>query len=171
MLENSSKLTTERRKPLIKRLSAHTHAHIRNLFFVVVTTIMNIVCEPGIVEYNDWIIGILESIENTVPADWCTNRRHSIDQLLFWFKHRCNFKAYCLFSFFNTVVYCIPGTFQLIIFVSPRRRIEVMFFFQFLAGWVWGEHGFLNKLGAVDIAGSGPVSYIWILKNGFETSF
>ncbi|XP_031622329.1 putative ammonium transporter 3 isoform X2 [Contarinia nasturtii] len=49
---------------------------------------------------------------------------------------RCNFKAYCLFSFFNTVVYCIP------------------------AGWVWGEHGFLNNLGAVDIAGSGPVHLI-----------
>ncbi|XP_017035778.1 putative ammonium transporter 2 [Drosophila kikkawai] len=49
---------------------------------------------------------------------------------------RCNFKAYCLFSFLNTAVYCIP------------------------AGWVWGEHGFLNKLGAVDIAGSGPVHLI-----------
>ncbi|XP_026490637.2 putative ammonium transporter 2 [Vanessa tameamea] len=49
---------------------------------------------------------------------------------------RCNFKAYCLFSFLNTIVYCVP------------------------AGWVWGEHGFLNKLGAVDIAGSGPVHLI-----------
>ncbi|XP_039449730.2 putative ammonium transporter 2 [Culex pipiens pallens] len=49
---------------------------------------------------------------------------------------RCNFKAYCLFSFLNTIVYCIP------------------------AGWVWGEHGFLNKLGVVDIAGSGPVHVI-----------
>ncbi|GLV36295.1 Ammonium transporter [Carabus blaptoides fortunei] len=49
---------------------------------------------------------------------------------------RCNFKAYCLFSLLNTVVYCIP------------------------AGWVWGDHGFLYKLGAVDIAGSGPVHLI-----------
>ncbi|CAK1593207.1 unnamed protein product [Parnassius mnemosyne] len=49
---------------------------------------------------------------------------------------RCNFKAYCVFSFLNTIVYCVP------------------------AGWVWGEHGFLNKLGAVDIAGSGPVHLI-----------
>ncbi|XP_049882667.1 putative ammonium transporter 2 isoform X2 [Pectinophora gossypiella] len=49
---------------------------------------------------------------------------------------RTNFKAYCLFSFLNTIVYCVP------------------------AGWVWGEHGFLNKLGAVDIAGSGPVHLI-----------
>ncbi|XP_067004118.2 putative ammonium transporter 3 [Anabrus simplex] len=49
---------------------------------------------------------------------------------------RCNFKAYCIFSFLNTVVYCIP------------------------AGWVWGEHGFLYKLGVVDIAGSGPVHLI-----------
>lgn len=52
------------------------------------------------------------------------------------FCYRCNFKAYCLFSFINTVVYCIP------------------------AGWVWGEHGFLNHMGAVDIAGSGPVHLI-----------
>lgn len=51
-------------------------------------------------------------------------------------QHRCNFKAYCIFSFLNTAVYCIP------------------------AGWVWGEHGFLNNLGAVDIAGSGPVHLI-----------
>lgn len=49
---------------------------------------------------------------------------------------RCNFKAYCLFSFLNTVVYCVP------------------------AGWVWGEHGFLYKLGTVDIAGSGPVHLV-----------
>ncbi|XP_013108282.1 putative ammonium transporter 2 [Stomoxys calcitrans] len=49
---------------------------------------------------------------------------------------RCNFKAYCLFSLLNTVIYCIPS------------------------GWVWGEHGFLNNLGAVDIAGSGPVHLI-----------
>lgn len=36
---------------------------------------------------------------------------------------RCNFKAYCIFSLLNTLVYCIP------------------------AGWVWGEHGFLHNLG------------------------
>lgn len=49
---------------------------------------------------------------------------------------RCNFKAYCIFSFLNTIVYCIP------------------------AGWVWGEHGFLHNLGVVDIAGSGPVHLV-----------
>ncbi|XP_043506090.1 putative ammonium transporter 3 [Polistes fuscatus] len=49
---------------------------------------------------------------------------------------RCNFKAYCLFSFLNTIVYCIP------------------------AGWVWGDHGFLKSLGVVDIAGSGPVHLV-----------
>ncbi|KAK9504058.1 hypothetical protein O3M35_010493 [Rhynocoris fuscipes] len=49
---------------------------------------------------------------------------------------RCNFKAYCIFSFMNTVVYCIP------------------------AGWVWGDHGFLKRMGVVDIAGSGPVHLI-----------
>ncbi|CAG0881413.1 unnamed protein product [Darwinula stevensoni] len=46
---------------------------------------------------------------------------------------RCKFSAYCLFSFFNVLVYCIP------------------------AGWVWGEEGFLNTLGVVDIGGSGAV--------------
>ena len=49
---------------------------------------------------------------------------------------RCNFKAYCLFSFLNTIVYCMP------------------------AGWVWGDHGFLNRIGVVDIAGSGPVHLV-----------
>ncbi|KAG7210352.1 hypothetical protein KM043_011888 [Ampulex compressa] len=49
---------------------------------------------------------------------------------------RCNFKAYCLFSFLNTIVYCIP------------------------AGWVWGDHGFLKQMGVVDIAGSGPVHLV-----------
>ncbi|KAG5897809.1 hypothetical protein JTB14_011809 [Gonioctena quinquepunctata] len=49
---------------------------------------------------------------------------------------RCNFKAYCVFSFLNTAIYCIP------------------------AGWIWGEHGFLRALGAVDIAGSGAVHLI-----------
>ncbi|XP_031364119.1 putative ammonium transporter 3 isoform X4 [Apis dorsata] len=49
---------------------------------------------------------------------------------------RCNFKAYCLFSFLNTIVYCVP------------------------AGWIWGDQGFLKKLGAVDIAGSGAVHLV-----------
>ncbi|KAE8742660.1 hypothetical protein FOCC_FOCC011789 [Frankliniella occidentalis] len=49
---------------------------------------------------------------------------------------RCNFKAYCIFSFMNTVVYCIP------------------------AGWVWSDTGFLNEMGVVDIAGSGPVHLV-----------
>ncbi|XP_055845697.1 putative ammonium transporter 3 [Episyrphus balteatus] len=47
---------------------------------------------------------------------------------------RTNFKAYCLFSLLDTAVYCIP------------------------AGWVWVEAECI--LGAVDIAGSGPVHLI-----------
>ncbi|XP_015917822.3 putative ammonium transporter 3 [Parasteatoda tepidariorum] len=39
-----------------------------------------------------------------------------------------DFNAYILFSFVNTITYCIP------------------------AGWMWGDHGFLKKLG--DFAGS-----------------
>uniref|UniRef100_A0A8D8GPY1 Ammonium transporter n=4 Tax=Culex pipiens TaxID=7175 RepID=A0A8D8GPY1_CULPI len=49
---------------------------------------------------------------------------------------RFNLKAYCLYSFLNTIVYSIS------------------------AGWVWGEHGFLYQLGVVDIAGSGPVHLV-----------
>ncbi|UYV70577.1 amt-3, partial [Cordylochernes scorpioides] len=46
---------------------------------------------------------------------------------------RADFSAYCLFSFGNTITYCIP------------------------AGWVWGSHGFLNRMGVLDFAGSGAV--------------
>ncbi|CAL8107424.1 unnamed protein product [Orchesella dallaii] len=49
---------------------------------------------------------------------------------------RCNFRAYCLFSLCNTIVYCVP------------------------AGWIWGSHGFLHKLGAIDIGGSGAVHLV-----------
>ncbi|XP_046399246.1 putative ammonium transporter 2 [Ischnura elegans] len=49
---------------------------------------------------------------------------------------RCSFRAYCLFSLLNTIVYCVP------------------------AGWAWGEHGFLRAMGVVDIAGSGPVHLV-----------
>ena len=49
---------------------------------------------------------------------------------------RCNFNAYCLFSLVNTVVYCLP------------------------AHWMWSPYGFLNILGCVDIAGSGPVHLV-----------
>jgi len=28
------------------------------------------------------------------------------------------------------------------------------------AGWIWGDHGFLNRMGVVDIAGSGPVHLV-----------
>lgn len=43
---------------------------------------------------------------------------------------RTDFHAYCIFSFLNTITYCIP------------------------AGWLWAEHGFLKHLGALDFAGS-----------------
>jgi ammonia channel protein AmtB len=46
---------------------------------------------------------------------------------------RCKFISYCVFSFWNTLVYCVP------------------------AGWIWGSHGFLQKMGVVDIGGSGTV--------------
>ncbi|GFY36978.1 putative ammonium transporter 3 [Trichonephila inaurata madagascariensis] len=49
---------------------------------------------------------------------------------------RFNFSAYCIYSFLNTFIYCLP------------------------AGWIWGDHGFLNHLGVVDIAGCCPVHLV-----------
>lgn len=46
---------------------------------------------------------------------------------------RTKLTAYTIFSFLNTIVYCIP------------------------AHWIWANNGFLKTLGAVDIAGSGGV--------------
>ncbi|KAL5005471.1 hypothetical protein ScPMuIL_018927 [Solemya velum] len=46
---------------------------------------------------------------------------------------RTRLTAYIIFSFINTIVYCLP------------------------AHWMWAENGFLRSLGAVDIAGSGVV--------------
>lgn len=87
--------------------------------------------------------------------------------------HRCNFKAYCLFSFFNTAVYCIPGMLICCCWMLNAHLNWSEWGFEFFsffrcscsAGWVWGEHGFLNSLGAVDIAGSGPVSFIPIIRD------
>lgn len=49
------------------------------------------------------------------------------------FTFRFNFRAYCIYAFINSIFYAIA------------------------AGWVWRESGFLATLGAVDIAGAGPV--------------
>ncbi|UYV82371.1 amt-3 [Cordylochernes scorpioides] len=49
---------------------------------------------------------------------------------------RCHFPAYCVFSFFNTLVYCIP------------------------AGWVWSDTGFLRRLQVVDLAGCSAVHLV-----------
>ena len=46
---------------------------------------------------------------------------------------RVKLKSYIVFSFLNTLVYCFP------------------------AHWMWETNGWLNKLGAIDIAGCGPV--------------
>ncbi|XP_076465347.1 putative ammonium transporter 3 [Babylonia areolata] len=49
---------------------------------------------------------------------------------------RSKFLSYLVFSFFNTFIYCFP------------------------AHWVWAETGWLKKLGAVDVAGDGPVHLV-----------
>ncbi|XP_022109527.1 putative ammonium transporter 3 [Acanthaster planci] len=49
---------------------------------------------------------------------------------------RTKLETYIVFSFLNTVVYCIP------------------------ANWIWGEHGWLKTMGVVDIAGAGAVHMV-----------
>ena len=49
---------------------------------------------------------------------------------------RTSLKAYTLYSFLNTLTYCIP------------------------AFWVWDDSGWLRKMGAVDVAGSGGVHLV-----------
>ena len=49
---------------------------------------------------------------------------------------RTKLTSYIVFSFFNTLVYCIP------------------------AHWMWGHNGFLKQVGAIDIAGSGCVHLV-----------
>ncbi|KAG8190247.1 hypothetical protein JTE90_001331 [Oedothorax gibbosus] len=49
---------------------------------------------------------------------------------------RCSFGAYCLFSFFNTLIFSLP------------------------AGWVWTDRGFLSQMHVVDIAGCSAVHLV-----------
>jgi ammonia channel protein AmtB len=49
---------------------------------------------------------------------------------------RIKLEAYIIFSLLNTCVFCFP------------------------AHWVWGEKGWLSKLGVIDIAGAGPVHLV-----------
>ncbi|BFY97986.1 hypothetical protein BsWGS_01026 [Bradybaena similaris] len=49
---------------------------------------------------------------------------------------RTKLTSYLVFSFFNTVVYCIP------------------------AHWAWAKNGFINQLGGIDFAGSGVVHMV-----------
>ncbi len=58
---------------------------------------------------------------------------------------RCNFNAYCLFSLVNTVVYCLP------------------------AHWLWHSSGLLKRMGVVDIAGSGGVHLVTVLRKCSRT--
>lgn len=49
---------------------------------------------------------------------------------------RASLQAYMIFSFTNTLTYCFP------------------------AHWVWSEHGWLKKLGVVDVGGASPVHLV-----------
>ena len=49
---------------------------------------------------------------------------------------RTRLEAYMFYSFINTLTYVFP------------------------AHWMWSEKGFLHKIGAVDIAGAGPVHLV-----------
>ena len=56
--------------------------------------------------------------------------------LKIYFLISCSFKAYCILSVLNIIIHCMP------------------------AGWVWGFHGFLKRLGCVDVAGAGPIHLV-----------
>lgn len=49
---------------------------------------------------------------------------------------RANLQAYMVYSFTNTLAFCFP------------------------AYWVWGEHGWLKKLGVIDVGGASPVHLV-----------
>jgi ammonia channel protein AmtB len=49
---------------------------------------------------------------------------------------RTKLTSYIVFSFFNTLIYCIP------------------------AHWEWASNGFLRRLGVVDVAGAGAVHLV-----------
>ena len=49
---------------------------------------------------------------------------------------RTKLNSYVVYSFLNTAIYCFP------------------------AHWMWGEEGFLGRLGAIDIAGSSVVHLV-----------
>ena len=49
---------------------------------------------------------------------------------------RTNLKAYTMYSFLNTLTYCLP------------------------AHWIWDDNGWLRQMGAVDIAGCGAVHLV-----------
>ena len=49
---------------------------------------------------------------------------------------RANLQAYMVFSFTNTLTFCFP------------------------AYWVWGNHGWLKKLGVIDVGGASPVHLV-----------
>ena len=52
--------------------------------------------------------------------------------------------------------------------MAERTRLEAYMFYSFIntlsyvfpAHWMWADNGFLRKLGAVDIAGGGPVHLV-----------
>jgi ammonia channel protein AmtB len=49
---------------------------------------------------------------------------------------RTKLLTYILFSFLNTLIYCVP------------------------AHWIWSHMGFLHRLGVIDVAGCGPVHLV-----------
>ena len=55
---------------------------------------------------------------------------------------RFSFGCYMIFSIFNTLIYCVP------------------------VHWLWSPQGWLNKLGAIDIGGSG----VSVLKISFRSA-
>ena len=70
---------------------------------------------------------------------------------------RCKFKAYVMLSFLITLIYSVGGGKFLKIIVFFMNPSILVFIDK---GWLWGYHGWLRNIGAIEFSGAGPVHII-----------
>ncbi|XP_075253265.1 ammonium transporter 2-like [Convolutriloba macropyga] len=94
----------------------------------------------GLIGYSDFFTTVTEENHlGTTYAQYfyqlalCTTSTTVVSGAL---AERFSFGCYMIFSIFNTLIYCVP------------------------VHWLWSPQGWLNKLGAIDIGGSGVVHMV-----------
>merc|ERR1712226_526464 len=94
----------------------------------------------GLIGYTEFFTTVTESNQfGTTYAQYfyqlalCTTSTTVVSGSL---AERFSFSCYMIFSVFNTLIYCVP------------------------AHWLWAPDGWLNKLGAIDVGGSGIVHMV-----------